>query len=206
MMAMNSELNRLINNLARLGTIAEVDHAARTVRVKTGDNTTAWLAWPADVGKNYVRWKPLAVGIQVIMLCPSGDLSQGVIVGTLYTDSQAPSETSDTVDVIEFSDGTSIAYNSDSSTLTIDGPDAVVINCTNASVTASENAVIDAGGNAEISAGGNAEISAVGDVAATGASVTLNGGAAGGLVCQTHVCAFTGSAHPQGSSTCKGGA
>lgn len=198
MMTMNSELHRLINNLARIGTISAVDHDERKVRVKTGDNTTAWLPWPADVGKNYVRWKPLAAGIQVIMLCPSGDVSQGQIVGTLFTADQTPTEASETVDVIEFSDGATVAYDSDSSTLTIDGPDAVVINCTNASVTAAENAVIDASGDVEITAAG--------DVAATGATVTLNGGAAGGLVCQTHACAFTGSPHPQGSTTCSGGA
>lgn len=199
MMVMNtSELHRLINNLCRFGTIAELNHGERKVRVKTGDNTTAWLSWPADVGKNYVRWRPLALNTQIVMLCPSGDLSQGQIVGMLYSADFSATETSVSVDVIEYNDGTTIAYNSDDSTLTIDGPDAVVVNCKNASVTASENAVIDAGGDVEINAAG--------DVAATGATVTLNGGAAGGLVCQTHVCAFTGAPHPQGSTTCTGGA
>lgn len=198
MMAMNQELNRLINNLCRLGTIAELDHAERKVRVKTGENTTAWLSWPADVGKNYVRWRPLAINTQVVMVCPSGDISQGQIVGMLYSEDFKATETSESIDVIEYNDGTTIAYNSETSTLTIDGPDAVVVNCKTASVTASANAVIDAGGNVEINASG--------DVAATGATVTLNGGDAGGLVCQSHVCAFTGAPHPQGSTTCTGGA
>jgi phage baseplate assembly protein V len=42
-----AELARLIENLVRLGTIAEVDVAKVRVRVKSGSITTNWLPWLA---------------------------------------------------------------------------------------------------------------------------------------------------------------
>lgn len=44
-----------------------------------------------------------------------------------------------------------------------------------------------------------------GDVTIDGPNVLVNGGGSGGVVCASHVCAFTGSPHPQGSTTFKGG-
>ncbi|WMR36092.1 phage baseplate assembly protein V, partial [Metapseudomonas otitidis] len=38
-------LARLLENLIRLGTIAEVDHAAARVRVQSGQLLTGWLPW-----------------------------------------------------------------------------------------------------------------------------------------------------------------
>ncbi len=206
MVAMNTaEINRQINNLCRIGTITELDYGERQVRIKTGENITAWLSWPASIGNNFVHWRPLRLNTQVVMLCPSADLSQGVIVGMIYSTEITPAETSELVDVVEFGDGTTIGYNSESSILTVDCAGSVVVNCTTASVTASENAVIDAGGDITATAGGNVAVEATGDAAVTGATVTLNGGAAGGVVCQTHTCAFTNGPHPVASPTVTSG-
>ena len=40
-----SELLRLILNLIRFGTIADIDHDAQRVRVLVGKNTTTWRPW-----------------------------------------------------------------------------------------------------------------------------------------------------------------
>lgn len=107
-----AELNRRLENLIRLGTIAQVDHAARTLRVQSGGLLTNWLPWPADIGRNYRRWRPLRIGTQVVLACPSGDPAQAVIVQVLYTDAlNAPSSTP-SMDLIEFEDGTVIEYDS----------------------------------------------------------------------------------------------
>ncbi|MES1265215.1 MAG: phage baseplate assembly protein V, partial [Variovorax sp.] len=39
------ELQRLIENLVRVGTVSEVDHAARLCRVRSGNLETNWLQW-----------------------------------------------------------------------------------------------------------------------------------------------------------------
>lgn len=216
-----AELHRLIQNLCRVGTITELDHAAHKVRVKTGENITAWLQWPADIGRNFIRWRPLRVGTQIILLSPSGDISQGQIVGMLYSRDQSAPGSEETTDSVVFEDGTAINYNSADHTLTVDCTGGVVIHCTDASITASGaaivdaasgatvttdgNATIEAGGNAEIFASGNAVVEAGGDANVKGTTVTLQDGSAGGVVCQSHVCAFTGSPHPQGSITITGG-
>ncbi|SDJ41519.1 phage baseplate assembly protein V [Billgrantia gudaonensis] len=110
-----AELLRLIHNLVRLGTIAEVDHSARKLRVqvgRAGEITTAWLDWPVEMGRNYRRWRPLRKGQQVVLSCPGGDLVQAKITGMLYSSAlSAPSDNPD-LDLIEFDDGARFQYDS----------------------------------------------------------------------------------------------
>ncbi|MFN3881497.1 MAG: phage baseplate assembly protein V [Nitrincola lacisaponensis] len=112
-----ADLNRRLESLIRLGSIAEVDHAGRKLRVKTGGLLTGWLPWPAEVGRNYRRWRPLRTGTQVVLACPSGDPAQAVIIQILYTTVlNAPSADPD-VDLIQFNDGSIIQYDSSNSHL-----------------------------------------------------------------------------------------
>lgn len=53
---------------------------------------------------------------------------------------------------------------------------------------------------------GDVSVTSTGKVSVEGSEVLLNNGDAGGVVCQTHLCAFTGAAHPQGSAKVKAGA
>ena len=78
-------LSRLIENLIRFGTIAEVQlHPAR-VRVRTGSMTTGWLPWLAARAGLDVDWDPPTVDEQVILLSPSGQLSNGVVLTGIYS-------------------------------------------------------------------------------------------------------------------------
>ncbi|WP_287031349.1 phage baseplate assembly protein V, partial [Pseudomonas sp. UBA6310] len=81
-----AELARLIENLVRLGTIAEVQVTPPRVRVQTGTLTTAWLPWLALRAGTAKEWDPPTVGEQVVLLSPSGVLSQGVAVTGLFSD------------------------------------------------------------------------------------------------------------------------
>lgn len=109
-----ADVNRRIESIIRFGTIAEVDHAARKLRVKTGGLLTAWLPWPADVGRNYRRWRPLRQGTQVVLGCPSGDPAQAVILQILYTTAINTPSTDPAIDLIEFDDGSYIQHNAGS--------------------------------------------------------------------------------------------
>lgn len=114
-----ADLNRRIESIIRLGTIAEVDHAARKLRVKTGGLLTNWLAWPAEVGRNFRRWRPLRTGTQVVLACPSGDPAQAVIIQILYTQELDTPSDQPHIDLIEFNDGSAIQYDSINNSLSV---------------------------------------------------------------------------------------
>ncbi|MDR5887560.1 phage baseplate assembly protein V [Vreelandella janggokensis] len=106
------ELERRLNNMVMVGTVLEVDHPTRKLKVEIGEIRTAWLNWPAEMGRNYRRWRPLRKGQQVVLSSPSGDPAQAVITGMLYSNAlSAPSSNPD-LDLIEFEDGTRFQYDS----------------------------------------------------------------------------------------------
>lgn len=88
----DAELLRLIENLIRLGTIAEVDHERARVRVKSRDLLTGWLPWADGRAGETRDWNPPTVGEQVLMFSPGGDTANGVAVtGLFQTAHPAPS-------------------------------------------------------------------------------------------------------------------
>ena len=108
-----TEHDRRMADLICLGRIEDVDHDNKRLRVRS-KTLSGWLPWPAELGRNYRRWRPLAVGQQVILASPSGDLAQAVIVGMLYTHAlDTPSKDPDT-DVIEFTNGARLSHHAGS--------------------------------------------------------------------------------------------
>lgn len=114
-----ADINRRLENLIRLGTIHQADHAARKIRVKSGGLITGWLPWPAEIGRNYKRWRPLRIGTGVILACASGDPAQAQLVGMMYTDNFGSPSTDADIDVIQFDDGSTIEHNAAAHTLKI---------------------------------------------------------------------------------------
>ena len=87
------ELLRLLHNLIRLGTIAEVDHRAARVRVKTGELLTDWLPWLEGRAGTTRDWDPPTKGEQVILFSPGGDPANGVVLCGLCSNAHpAPAE------------------------------------------------------------------------------------------------------------------
>lgn len=114
----HTEHDRLISDIICLGTIEVVDHQAKRLKVRS-KSLSGWLPWPTEMGRNYRRWRPLRAGTQVILGSPSGDMAQAVIIGMLYTDAlNAPADDPD-VDLIQWDDGASVAYNVASHEMTI---------------------------------------------------------------------------------------
>ena len=79
-------LARLIENLIRLGTIAEIQMKPPRVRVKTGVLTTGWLPWIAPRAGPDSEWDPPTVNEQVILFSPSGQLGNGIVLTGLFSD------------------------------------------------------------------------------------------------------------------------
>jgi len=84
-------LSRLLENLIRLGTVAEVDHGSLPdkrpawVRVQSGDLLTSWLPWAALRAGTTRDWDPPTVGEQVLVLSPNGQTAQGVAIGSVVS-------------------------------------------------------------------------------------------------------------------------
>lgn len=114
-----AELQRKFAALVIFGTVSEVDHAAKKLRVTEGALTTGWLPYPADTGRNYKRWRPVKVGQQFIVLCRAGDPLQGVIIGELYRNANDAPSTDEMVDLVQFADGSELRYDSKNKAMTI---------------------------------------------------------------------------------------
>lgn len=81
------ELQRLLQNLLKWGTVAAVRAKPLAVRMQCGDNTTDWLT-PAGLaaGAVFSAYRMPEVGEQGLALCAGGDLGQGVALLGIYSD------------------------------------------------------------------------------------------------------------------------
>src|SRR5690554_6174321 len=113
------ELLRLIHNLIRLGTIAEVDHSRARVRVQSGTLLTNWLPWIEARAGTTRTWSPPTVGEQVVVLSPGGDPAAGIVLTGLYQQAHpAPSHNANVIGRW-LPDGTRVEYDHNSHTLTL---------------------------------------------------------------------------------------
>jgi len=116
-----AEILRLLNNMIRIGTIEEIDHKAFRVRVISGDNLTDWVPWRAARAGKTKTWDPPTKGEQVVLLSPSGDMSQAIVLQSLYSDENPPPNASENLWLKKFPDGTEIRYDHAAKKLHIDG-------------------------------------------------------------------------------------
>ena len=85
-----AELARRLANVVRVGTVAAVDHTAWRLRARYDTDDagrailTAWIPWVvARAGTDRTWWAP-EVDEQVVLLCPSGELTQAIALPALY--------------------------------------------------------------------------------------------------------------------------
>lgn len=104
-----SDLLRLLQNLIRLGTIAEVEGAK--ARVRLGPTlTTKWLNWTTPRAGSTRTWSAPTVGEQVIVVSPGGDLTRGIILPALYSQEFDTPESSDSIHTTHYPDGAVVQY------------------------------------------------------------------------------------------------
>ncbi|USI72701.1 phage baseplate assembly protein V [Sphingomonas morindae] len=146
------DIQRLIGDVVRFGTIASVDLAAARCTVAVGELETAAVPWIAGRAGDARLWSPPSVGEQVLLLCPEGDIAAGVALCGIYSDANpAPASVAGLM-LLRFGDGAILSYDADGHALvarlvpdatahivapgglTIDGPVTV-----NGTVTATED-------------------------------------------------------------------
>ena len=105
------DLERRLSNLLRIGVIKNNgDEPNDRVRVKIGHNHTAPLRWLTHrAGNDRDWWKP-EEGEQVLVLSPSGDLAQGVVLPALYKEGFLPPSTDPNKRATVYGDGAMVEY------------------------------------------------------------------------------------------------
>ncbi|WP_302141742.1 phage baseplate assembly protein V [Halomonas alkalicola] len=147
-----AELLRLIHNLIRLGTIAEVDHATARCRVQIGELTTARLPWLELRAGETRTWNPPTLGEQVLVLSPGGDLSAGVVLSGLYRQAHPAPSGDENLIGTWYPDGTRVEYDHQGNTLTIDCVGDVIIKAAGV-VTVDAESIHHNGGNPIVTTG-----------------------------------------------------
>ena len=132
----SADINRRLESLVRLGTIAAVDHGAALCRVKTGGLVTEWLPWLERRAGTTRDWDPPTAGEQCLLLSPSGDPASGIVlVGIFSNAAPAPNNSPDEC-TREYPDGARITYNHASGHLSVTGIKTFLVE-------ASDNGVVD---------------------------------------------------------------
>lgn len=193
------DLQRRLISMIQMGKVAEVDAVQARLRVTIGNEatgnivTTALLPWLSyRAGKDSSWWAP-DVGEQVIVLSAGGELNNGVVLPAIYQDAYPAPDSNPDIHTTQYEDGTTIKYDRVNHTLNVDVQGGDI------TINTSANINVEAGGDAVIRASGAVNIEN------TNINLDSNSPVSGGVVCDTHVCSFTGSPHPQGSATVKAG-
>ena len=120
-----TELHRRLSNLIRIGTIDQTDYRGEIpqCKVRIGDILTAYLPLLSlRAGTDQHSWL-LEPDEQVLVLAPSGDLAQGVILGSI-AQNKFPSLThSEHVHRTQYADGAVIEYDRQNHHLKVILPD-----------------------------------------------------------------------------------
>ena len=161
-----AEHDRRIANAVCLGVVSHVNTAKARCRVHVGGLTTDWLPWLATrAGLDRTWWAP-DVGEQCVVLSPSGEMNQGVVLLGLYQDTHpAPSAEQD-LQLTEYSDGTKVSYDRAAGLLTVDCVGDIVVK-------AARTLLVDIVGDVTVKSAANLLVDIVGDVTVKGAATLL---------------------------------
>lgn len=117
-----SDIERRLASMIAIGEVSQVDHEMGRYRVKVGGNESDWIASAVSRSAGTRTYESRDVGEQVILACPSGDLSQGVIIGALATEErQAGTKGSEHRTV--YPDGTTVDYDDETHAYKITVPE-----------------------------------------------------------------------------------
>ncbi len=76
--------DRKLENLIKIGVVSKVNYIDCTARVKIGKIETNFLSFATVKAGSHKLWSPVEIGEQVIVFSPSGELTNGIIFGSLY--------------------------------------------------------------------------------------------------------------------------
>lgn len=123
-----SELLKAVAQMVMIADVVEVDPGRARAKVSFGpEATSAWLPWLTERSSAIAVWAPPSAGEQVLCLSPSGLTKDAIILGALFSGTNAAPSGSAGEHLIKIGGssisitGGSIVLSSNGSTLTIDG-------------------------------------------------------------------------------------
>lgn len=193
-----AEIERLLHGLVRICTVSE--HGTNgQVKVSDGELNSTWLVRAVDRAGDNRSWVPLDIGEQVVVLCPSGDFAQGIIIASLYQQRHPAPSSELNEECKVFRDGSAVRYDRNKHRYLIDikGDDATV------DVVSAGTLNITTAAAIKVETSADAKVNASGKVMVNGSHIALNGGAP--CVTTAHICHFTGKPHGDGSTSVTAG-
>jgi phage baseplate assembly protein V len=124
----STENERRIANTIRYGTIAEVNYLSARVKVQTEEILTDWLPWVTERAATVSTWNPPQIGEQVVLLAPSGELAQAVVLPGFYKQAFPAPSNSPNKHVTQYPDGSIVEYDFDTHILTVTSMGKVNVN------------------------------------------------------------------------------
>lgn len=171
-------MQRQIANLIKQGNIMEVDSTLCRVRVAHGALQTDWLPYFVPFAGGVSVHRPPSVGENCIVLSPSGEVANGVVLcGLMSSQFASPSQSSDDT-TIQFPDGAVITYNHVSGSLKIGGVKSVTIDSPKSEFTGAvlvKGSLTYQGGLSGSNANGGSAASISGNLEHTGGKLSSNG-------------------------------
>lgn len=162
-----TDLKRRVSNAVIVGVVSSVDHKKHRYRVKAGDLESDWLPMTTSRAGGTRTYSSLTKGEQVVVAAPNGDLSQGIIIGSLATNDTQAADAGNVHRTV-YDDGTVIDYDHDAKSYTM-------------TVAEGGSFTLQMAGGAQVIADGNAithkaaKHTFEGEVEFVGSSVTHNG-------------------------------
>jgi len=139
-----------LNNMLTIGVVEEVDYAKAKARVRIAEITTAWLSWTTPCASSDVVWSAPEEGEQVLIASVGGNLSQGQIIGSLYSKAHPANGNKGIVRRITFEDGTVVEYDREQHRMLVDLPEGDI--------------EINTGGNIKVNTDGSLSVKAAQEV------------------------------------------
>jgi phage baseplate assembly protein V len=154
-----NDLGRRLANIIRIGQIFTIDYNLAKARVRIGGLETDFLPWiNSNSGANN-SWNPPEIDEQVMILSPSGELNQGVILPSLYRNNSP--QNSSTIKSINFADGSKVSFDKATGNLDLDIKGSATIKVAGNAQIESSNITLK--GNVDLGDSGGQPIARIGD-------------------------------------------
>lgn len=153
-----SEIERMLANMVRVGTVAELDAGNARVKIQVAGLKTDWLPWTTSRAGGDRTWHAPEKGEQVLVISPYGDLGQAVVIPAIYQDAHAANGDSENVSRTTYKDGTIVEYDRETHAMATkmhgDGTMSVTIGSTAMQMTKDKISFSCGGSSLELSAAG----------------------------------------------------
>ena len=181
----NPEISRAIAEIARIGTVCELEEGKSLVKIDLGDGLVSDLVPLMQISSPSVAmWVKPEIGEQVLLISPNGTAGKGIALRGIYNIQRLePNDAKGNIAIIDFKDGLQIKY--DGEKLTIKNSNSVELR--------SSELKIECSGNVELKAP---------TVKVNSTDISLGENAAFGVVTQDCMC-LVGGFHPEGSAIVK---